>query len=86
MPTHLCLAHYGLGLNGYQTGARIVRRAREQTGSEYIRPNPIPTKQGSDARRSEVLAMSAGIRPIWGLPGDPQGLGRGNRRRKSTSS
>ena len=20
--------------------------------------------------------MSAGIRPIWGLPGDPQGLGR----------
>ena len=27
--SHLCLAHYGPGLIGYQTGARVVRRAQE---------------------------------------------------------
>jgi hypothetical protein len=54
MPTHLRLAHYGLGLNRYQTGARIVRRAREQAGPEYIRPDTASSKLGSDARRLEV--------------------------------
>ena len=38
MPSHLCLAHYGPGLIGVQTGARIVRQAQEQAGPEYILP------------------------------------------------
>ena len=54
MPTHLRLAHYGLGLNRYQTGARIVRQAGEQAEPEYIRPDTTSSKPGSDARRLEV--------------------------------
>jgi hypothetical protein len=44
MPSHLCLAHYGPGPMGYQTGARIVRQAQDQTGPEYIRPDTVPSK------------------------------------------
>jgi hypothetical protein len=45
MPSHLRLAHYGPGLNGYQSGARIVRQAQEQTEPEYIRPGTASSKQ-----------------------------------------
>ena len=38
MPSHLRLAHDGPGLMGYQTGACIVRQARDQAGPESIRP------------------------------------------------
>jgi hypothetical protein len=44
MPSHLCIAHYGPGLMGYQTGARIVRQAQEQAGPEYIRPGTASSK------------------------------------------
>ncbi len=44
MPSHLCLAHYGPGLMGYQTGARIVRQAQEQTEPEYIRSCTVSSK------------------------------------------
>jgi hypothetical protein len=44
MPSHLCLAHYGPGLNDYQTGACIVRQAQEQTEPEYIRPGTASSK------------------------------------------
>ncbi len=44
MPSHLCLAHYGPGLIGYQTGARIVRQAQEQTEPEYIRSCTVSSK------------------------------------------
>jgi hypothetical protein len=39
MPSHLCLAHYGPRLMGYQTDACIVRQAQEQIMPEYIRPD-----------------------------------------------
>jgi hypothetical protein len=45
MASHLCLAHYGPGLIGYQTGACIVRQARDQTGPEYIRPHTVTSKR-----------------------------------------
>ena len=49
------IADYGPGLIWYQrTGARIVRRAREPIGPEYIRPDPIASARSSDAWRSEV--------------------------------
>jgi hypothetical protein len=44
MPSHLCLAHYGPGLMGYQTGARIVRQAQEQLAPESIRPGTASSK------------------------------------------
>jgi hypothetical protein len=44
IPSHLCLAHYRPGLIGYQTGARIVRQAQEQTEPEYIRPCTVSSK------------------------------------------
>lgn len=45
MPSHLRLVHYGPGLNGYQSGARIVRQAREKTKPEYIRPGRVTSKR-----------------------------------------
>ena len=45
MPSHLCLAHYGPGLMGYQTGARIVRQAQAQTEPDYIRPGTASSKR-----------------------------------------
>ena len=45
MPSHLCLAHCGPGLLGYQTGARVVRQAQEQAGPEYIRPDTASSKR-----------------------------------------
>jgi hypothetical protein len=53
MPSHLCLAHYGPGLMGYQTGARIVRQAQEQAMSDYIRPDTAISKLDGDARLSQ---------------------------------
>ena len=44
MPSHPCLAHYRPGLIGYQTGARIVRQAQEQTEPEYIRSCTVSSK------------------------------------------
>jgi len=45
MPSHLCLAHYGPGLTGYQTGACIVRQAQEQAVQEYIRAGTASSKR-----------------------------------------
>jgi len=63
MPSHLCLAHYGPGLIGYQSGARIVRQAQEQAGPDYICP-------GSAASRHAVTPAAPEIHNIvrWGLP------------------
>jgi hypothetical protein len=54
MPSHLCLAHYGPGLMGYQTGACIVRQAQDQTGPEYIRPCTVPSKPAVTPAASQV--------------------------------
>lgn len=53
MPSHLCLAHYGPGLIGYQTGACIVRQAQERTGSEYTVLTGL-IEAGGDVRRLKV--------------------------------
>jgi hypothetical protein len=53
MPSHLCLAHCGPGLMGYQTGARIVRQAQEQTEPEYIRPGTASSKQAVTSSASK---------------------------------
>jgi hypothetical protein len=67
MPSHLCLAHYRPGLIGYQTGARIVRRAQDQTGPEYIRPCTVPSTLAVTPAASKSTTMSAGVNLIWGL-------------------
>ena len=54
MSSHLCLAHYGPGLIGYQSGACIVRQAQEQTGPEYIRPRTITSKRAVTPAACEV--------------------------------
>jgi len=63
MPSHLCLAHYGPGLIGYQSGACIVRQAQEQAGPDYIRPDTAPSKPAVTPAASEVLNN---VR--WGKP------------------
>ena len=87
MPSHLCLAHYGPGLNRYQTGACIVRQVQEQTGPEYIRPDTVSWKQAVMPAASQLhnnvrwckphMGMEAWLRkgqPGWGQP--PLALGR----------
>ena len=73
MPSHLCLAHYGLGLIGYQTGARIVRQAQEQTEPEYIRPCTVPSEPAVTPAALEVHNVRW-VSLIWGLVFDPQGV------------
>ena len=63
MPSHLCLAHYGPGLIGYQTGACIVRQAQKQTGPEYIRPGAVSLRQ---AVTPAALKVHNNVR--WGKP------------------
>ena len=54
MPSHLCLAHYGRGLMGSQTGAYIVSQAQEQTGPEYTRPDTVSSTRGVTPAALEV--------------------------------
>ncbi len=63
MPSHLCLAHYGPGLMGYQTGACIVRQAQEQAGPEYTRPGTASSKP---AVTPAALKVHNNVR--WGKP------------------
>jgi hypothetical protein len=75
MPSHLCLAHYGPGLNRYQSGACIVRQAQEQTGPEYICPCTVPSKPAVTPAASQVhnnvrwseADMETEARPCKGL-------------------
>lgn len=64
MPLHLCLAHYGPGLMGYQSGACIVRQVQEQTGPEYIRPGTASSKSAVTPADSK---STYDVR--WGKPG-----------------
>ena len=64
MPSLLCLAHYGPGLMGYQTGARIVRRAQEQAEPEYIRPGTASSKRAVTPAASRSTTLSAGVHLI----------------------
>jgi hypothetical protein len=73
MPSHLCLAHYGPGLIRYQTGARIVRRAQEQAGPEYIRPGTASSKQAVTPAAIEVHNNVRWFILIWGWKHNPQG-------------
>ena len=72
MPSHLHLAHYGPGLSGYQSGARIVRQAQEQAGPESIRPGTAASKPAVTPAAPKSTQGSAGVLPIWGLKHDPQ--------------
>jgi hypothetical protein len=47
----------------YQSGARIVRQARDQTGPEYIRPYTVASKPAVTPAAFEVH-----INVRWGLP------------------
>ncbi len=67
MPSHLCLAHYGPGLMGYQTGACIVRQAQEQAEPDYIRPGKASSKRAvTPAAREVHIRCPLGVR--WGKP------------------
>jgi hypothetical protein len=39
---------------GYQTGARVVRRAQDKAGSEYIRPDTTTSKLAVTSAAVEV--------------------------------
>jgi hypothetical protein len=63
MPSHLRLAHYGPGLKGYQSGARIVRQAQEHAGPEYIHPHT------ASSRLAVTPAASTSTYDVrWGNP------------------
>lgn len=56
-----CRASYGPGLIGYQTGARIVRQALEQSVPEYIGPSTGSSTLAGRPPLSKSTTLSAGV-------------------------